>query len=85
VLVPAQLVAELAQQLLELDAAAVHIADHVERARVLAPVVVLPLVRDGCPLDLVDAVEHVDLAEALAAQAAQSAPQLSRLPPDHVG
>ena len=81
--VAGEAVAQVGQQLLELGPAAVDVADDVERAVVVAPVVVLLLVHDRGGLDLVDAVEDVDLAEPLPGQPAQAASQVCALPPDH--
>ena len=77
-------VAELAEQLLELGPAAVHVADDVERALFLAEIVEQSGPGDDGRGDLVRAAQHVDGAEALPAQVVQAAPQLAALAADHV-
>ncbi len=83
--VPAQRVAELLEQLLELGAAAVNVADDIERAVILAPVVVLLLVPDRRRVDAGDTVQDVDLAETLPGQPAQPTAQVCPLAPDDAG
>ena len=60
------------------------VTDHVERTGLVAEVVEQPLSHDGRGADLRDAVQVVDLAEPLLAQAAQRAAELVVLAPDHV-
>ena len=71
-----QLVAEVGEQGLQLRPAAVHVADRVEGAVLVAAVVEERLAHDGGGLDLLDAVQHVDAAEALLGQVAQGLVQL---------
>ena len=73
----AQVVAQLAEQRLQLGAAAVDVADDVERAGEVGQVVVALLGDDRGGLDLLDAAQDVHLAEALALQAAQRAAQFA--------
>ncbi len=77
-------VAEAAEQGLQLGAAAVDVADDVERAGEVAQVVVALLGDDLGGRDLGLAAQDVHLAEALALQASQRAAQLAVLPRDHV-
>jgi hypothetical protein len=84
VLVVAQGVAELAEQLLQLLPAAVHVADDVERALLVAQVVEQPAAGDPSGCDLVGRAQHVHPAEALAGQPAQPAAQLVALAAQHV-
>ena len=69
-------VAEPAEQRLELAAAAVHVADHVERTRLTPAVAAQRAAHDRRGVDLLDPAQHVHGAEALAAQAAQRTPEL---------
>ena len=69
--VPDEVVAEASQQRLELGAAAVHVADDVERPMVIAAVVVEPFAADRDRGDLVDSGEHVHPAKPLSLQAFQ--------------
>ena len=69
-------VAERGQQVFELRPAAVHVADHVERAGQVALVVVQPLVPDLGGVDLL-APQHVHRSEALTLQPPQAASQLA--------
>ncbi len=84
-LVPPDRVAEERQQLLQFRPAAVHVADHVERAGLVAPVVVQPGPDDLRGGDLLHTAQRVHAAEPLALQAPQAAPQLVMLAPDHLG
>ena len=77
-------VAELVQQLLELGQAAVHVADDVEGAALVAQVVEQLGSGDRGRLYLVGGVQHVDGAEALAGQAVAVPAQLLALAADHV-
>jgi hypothetical protein len=82
--VPADRVAELAEQPLKLGPAAVHVADHVERPGLVPQVVVQPRPRDPHVGDLV-APQRVDRAEPLALQPLQPAAQLVVLAADDIG
>ena len=77
-------VAELGQQCLELTAAAVHVADDVERPVQMAEVVQQPLADDDRVGDLLLAAQDVDLAEALLAEVLERASQLVALARDDV-
>ena len=84
-IVPYQGVAELDEQRLELGAAAVDVADHVERA-----VLVLVLIEDFLPDDdgrgrghVLLGAQDVDLSESLLAEVLQGAPELIALALDH--
>ena len=83
-LVSGQLVAEVGEQRLEFGAAAVHVADDVERAGLIPQVVeeLGPGQQGGT--DLRFRPEHVHPPEPLALETAQTAPQLVALTPDHV-
>jgi hypothetical protein len=72
-------VAERAEQLDELVDAAVHVADHVERPMVVAPVGPQPRALDRRRVDRLDRVEHADVAKALAAERAERLAQLRRV------
>ncbi len=74
-------VAELAQQLFEFGAAAVDVADDVEGAGLVGEVVVQPGPFDAHGIDLLDAVEDVNVPEPLALQAAQPPAKLLLLAP----
>ena len=78
------LVAELAQQLVELVVAAVDVADDVERAVLGAAVGPQRRALDLGRLDLLGDAQHADAAEALALQALQRAAQLRALLADDV-
>ncbi len=82
--VPAQPVPQRRQQRLELAAAAVDVADDVERAGELAVVVEHPGEPHVRRRDLVGAPEHVDDPEALALQPREAAAQRGRVPLDDV-
>ena len=75
-------VSELVEQNLELVAATVDIADDVERSAVLLPVVPERLTLDDRGIDFVLRLEHVDVAETLAPEAAKRPVQLTPLVPD---
>jgi hypothetical protein len=68
----------------ELVEAAVDIADHVEGAVLLATVIPEGLPFDGGRLDLLEAVEHEDVPEALGLESTQRAPHLLGLLTDDV-
>ena len=77
-------VAELVQQLLQLGPAAVHVADDVERAALVAQVIEQSGPGDRGRLYLVGGGQHVHGAEALARQALEVPAQLLALAADHV-
>ena len=72
-------VAELLQQLTQFVEAAMHVADDVERAVLVLAVVPERLALDRRGVDLLRRGEHEDVAEALALQAAQRAPQIAAI------
>ena len=76
-------VAEPAEQLAELGQAAVHVADHVERPGPVPQVVVHPDPGDDRAVDLFGCLQHPDVPEPLALQAAQRPPQLVVLAAQH--
>jgi len=78
------LVAEDTEELAQLGGAPVDVADDVEGAVVVAPVVPGALALDGRRLDLVDAVEHRHAVEALAPEPPKRAAQLGGLAPHDV-
>ena len=82
--VPHQVVTQFAQQDLEFGAAAVDVADHVERPGLVPPVAVQPGAGDRHVRDLLDPPQGVHRAEALPLQATQPAAELVTLPPDHL-
>ena len=71
-------VAQLGEQLLQLGAAAVHVADHVERAGLVPQVVEQPLVHDRRVVHIGLAAQHVDALEALLAEELQRPRQRRR-------
>ena len=71
-------VAQLGEQLLELDQAAVHVADDVERAVLVAEVVISFSRTNDARLDLLDRAEDVDGAEPLTLEALERAPAAGR-------
>ena len=73
------LVPELLQQLFELVAAAVNVADDVERPGLALAVVPERLPLDDGRIDFFLRLEHVDVPEAFASEAAQRAMQLAPL------
>nr|BFE54005.1 hypothetical protein GCM10017745_74320 [Saccharothrix mutabilis subsp. capreolus] len=75
-----QVVAQLAQQVLQLLAAAVHVADHVERPGLVAQVVEQPLGDDRRLVHFGLAAQHVDLLEALLAEELQRLAQRGPVP-----
>jgi hypothetical protein len=77
-------VPELPEQTLELIAAAVHVADEVERSAVLFPVVPEWLTLDDSRIDLVLGLEDVDVSETLSPEAPQRPVQLALLIPDNI-
>ena len=77
-------VSELAEQRLELRAAAVDVTDRVERARHMTQVVVQALTHDDGRLDLLRRVQDVHGSEALALQTAKPSPQVGTLATQHV-
>ena len=77
-------VAELGQQLLELGPAAVHVADDVERAGLVAQVVEQLGAGDRGGGDLFGRAQDVHRAEALALEPGQAAAQLAALAAEHV-
>ncbi len=77
-------VAEPGEQGLQFGAAAVDVPDDVERAGEVAEVVVAALQDHPGVLGLFLGAQHVHLAEALALQSAQGAPQLAAVPLDDV-
>ncbi len=87
--VDAVVVAQLAEQSLQFGGAAVDVADDVEGAGEVGQVVVPLLGDDRGVLDLLDAAQDVHLAEALALQAPQGAPEFAGVAGDdaarHVG
>ena len=78
------LVPELLQQLFELVAAAVHVADDVERPGLALAVVPERLPLDDGRIDFFLRLEHVDVAKAFASEAAQRTMQLAPLVPNDV-
>jgi hypothetical protein len=66
-------VPELAQQDLQFGPAAVHVADDVERTRLVPVVVEQPLPHDLGGVDLLDPAQHMYLAEPLPGQPSQRA------------
>src|SRR6185503_14725805 len=78
------LVTQLPQQLLELVAAAMNVADDVERPRFAFAVVPERLPLDDGSIDLLLGLEDVDVPEALAAEASQRPTQLALLIADDV-
>ena len=80
-----EVVAQLGEQLLELEPAAVHVADDVERTVLVAEVVHQLLAHERRGLDLLDRPEDVDGAEPLTLEALERAPELVVLPLDDVG
>ena len=78
------LVAEASQQVEKLKETAVHVADHVERAGLVAQVVVQPVAHDRGGVDLLGRPQHVHLPEPLAGQPAQRLVQQPGLAPLHV-
>jgi hypothetical protein len=82
--VAVQGVAQLHEQCLQLGAAAVHVADDVERAAFRAAIVEQLLVADPGGRDLFGTAQHMHLAEALPGQLAQRAPQVAMHPGDHL-
>lgn len=82
-------IAQLAQESLEFEGAAVDVADDVERAGEVGQVVVALLGDDRGVLDVLDAPQDVHLAEALALQVAQRAAEFAGVALDdaagHVG
>jgi hypothetical protein len=79
------LVAELAEELLELVAATVHVPDQVEGAVLSLPVVPEGRARDPGGVHFLGAREDVHLAEALAVQPLEGAAQIACLVADDVG
>ena len=77
-------VPELLEQTFELVAAAVDVADDVERPAVLFPVVPERLPLDDGGIDLLLRLEDVDVPEAFASEAPQRAMQLAPLVADDV-
>lgn len=76
------LVAELGEQGLQLGGTAVDVTDDVEGTGEMGEVVE-PLLQDHLGgLGFLDGAQHVDLAEALALQTAQRAPQVAAVPLD---
>jgi hypothetical protein len=84
VLVPGDRVAELYKQGLEFGAAAVNVADHLERAGLVPQVVVELGPGDRGRADALFAAQRVHGAEPLALQAFQATAQLIALPADDV-
>ena len=82
--VPVELVAQRGQQFLQLGAAAVHVADDVERPGLVPLVGVQPGAGDRGRVDFLGAVQHVHGAEPLAAEPAQAAAELAALAAEHV-
>jgi hypothetical protein len=78
------LVAEVAEQFLQLGAAAVHVADDVERPGQLPLVVPCLLVDDRRGVDRLGALQDVGPPELPPRQRPQAPPQLAALPRDHV-
>ena len=78
-------VAEAGQQLLQLAGAAVHVADDVEGAGEAAPIGPERHAFDFRRVGLLGRVETVDVADPLAAEAAQRAAQRGQMVAHHVG
>ena len=76
--------AELTKQIDQLGVATVDVTDDVERPGLVAPIRPEPLAHYVGAVDLLDAVEHVHLAETLAAQVVDRAAQRGPLVADHV-
>ncbi len=77
-------VAQLAEQLAQLLVAAVHVADHVEGAVIVAAVGPQPAPLDARRLDLPDPVQHDRPMEAFAPQVGEGAAELGVLVADDV-
>jgi hypothetical protein len=78
-------VAELGKEALELIAAAVDVADDVERSVLVGTVVPQAGSADRRLVDPLRRVEHVDLPEPLLAHPSQAAMELAHLVADHMG
>jgi hypothetical protein len=83
--IPDHLVAELCEEGLEFGAAAVHIADGVERTEFTTPVGQKRLAHDLGVGDRLDRVEHMDAAESLLAEKPQRPAELVVLAAHDVG
>jgi hypothetical protein len=81
--VPDHRVAEPVDQLEQLDQAAVHVTDEVERTVLGAPVAAQRHPLDAGRLDLLDPGQHVHRAQSLAPEPAQRAAQRGDVPPHH--
>ncbi len=77
-------VAEGGEQLVELLAAAVHVADHVEGSVIAAAIVPHPFAHDGGAIDFLRRAQQVDTAEAFRLQVAERTSQLPGLLRYHV-
>ena len=77
-------VAEFGQQLLEFGAAAVHVADDVERAALVPQIAEQPGPGDRGGGDLFGGAQEVDRAEPLPPEVVQAAPELAALAAEHV-
>ncbi len=78
-------VAELPEERDQLGEAAVHVADGVERAGLVAEIVEERLAHDRSGVDLVDPVQHVYAPEPLFSEELQRPPELVVLAPDDGG
>ncbi len=73
-----EVVAQLGEQLLELEPAAVHVADDVERTVLVAEVVHQLLAHERRGLDLLYGFEDVDGAETFTLETLERAPEAGR-------
>src|SRR6516162_7360284 len=78
------LIAQLAEQDFQLIAAAVDIADDIERPMLVAFVVVERHPFDDCGLDFLWALQHEDVPEAFFGESAQGPTQLRMLLANHM-